>query len=105
MNPTEKIQGVRAKRKWNQIPLPAWSTQGTKTESPLQQNKRTKIDRETDRSKKNEAAAADNEWRKPTQEKETLHEPNQPQSKSYFTQIWWNNREKHTGKIEVHNGI
>jgi hypothetical protein len=42
---------------------------------------RTKIDRETDCSKKNEAAAANNEWRKLTQEKETLHEPNQPQSK------------------------
>jgi hypothetical protein len=43
---------------------------------------RTKIDRETDCNKKNKAAAANNEWRKPTQEKETLHEPNQPQSKS-----------------------
>jgi hypothetical protein len=34
-----------------------------------------------------------------------LHESNRTQSKSQFAQIWCNGREKHIGKIKMHNGI
>jgi hypothetical protein len=91
MNPTEKIQGVRAKRKWEQktgkgaLPLQENTRVGTKSPCPLGAPKERKLSHRSSRTKEQKSTEKQTAARKTRRRRQTTNGENQHKKKKRCT--------------------